>query len=97
MLLMKSFPLCRMSINCWSKALLMAFCLGVLLVIMERASEGADRGTLWVMSLSSAGDGTCSFGGDEDEEAIVYMRGMKGMIRLVSRGCSGCLFIGLDK
>ena len=49
---------------------------------MERASGGADRGTLWVMSLSSAGEGVCA-DGDEEEEAIVYMSGMKGLIRLV--------------
>ena len=41
------------------------------------------------MSLSSAGDGTWSFGEDEDEEAIMYMRGMKGMVRLVFSGCAG--------
>ena len=35
--------------------------------------------------------------GDDDDEAIVYMKGMKGMTWLVFCGCSGWLFIGLDK
>ena len=48
------------------------------------------------MSLSSAGDGVWA-DGDDDDEAIVYMEGMKGIIWLVFCGCSGWLFIGLDK
>ena len=49
------------------------------------------------MSLSSTGDGVWADGDDDDDEAIVYMEGMKGMTWLVFCGCSGWLFIVLDK
>ena len=65
-LLIKLFPVCRRRVSCWSFALAMAFCFGFLLMMMERASLGAGRGTLWVMSLSSACDG----GRDEDETIV---------------------------
>ena len=45
------------------------------------------------MSLSSAGDGVW-VDGDDDDEAIVYM---KWITWLVLCGCYGWLFIGLDK
>ena len=96
-LLIKLFPVCRIRVNCWSLALLMAFCFGFLLTMMEMALEGAEQGILWVMSLSSASDGVWADGDDDDDEAIVYMEGMKGMTWLVFYGCSGWLFIGLDK
>ena len=95
-LLIKLFPVCRIRVSCWSLALLMAFCFGFLLTMMEMILEGAEQGTLWVMSLNSAGDGVWA-DGDDDDEAIVYMEGMKRMTWLVFYGCSGWLFTGLDK
>ena len=92
----KLVPVCRIRVSCWSLALLMAFYFGFLLTMIEMASEGTEQGTLWVMSLSSVGDGVWVDGVDDDE-AIVYMVGMKGMIWLVFCGCFVWLFIGLDK
>ena len=95
-LLIKLFPVCRIRVNCWSLALLMAFCFGFLLTMIEMASEGAEQGILWLMSLSSAGDVVWANSAD-DNEAIVYMEGLKGMTWLLFCGCSSWLFIGLDK